>query len=260
MDLMSELDNMATNIEDGCDTEYRPAEDEIARWQSLFSYSYSEAAEQIIRHKNDISRSRVPDELWNLVRSEKEVQGYSREAFEHELSSRHHHTPTHPQPSSSSTSISASQPDSTTTTYLVLLFGPFTTAQRIQSIASLPSLPSIYPATSEQTGDTQHFCRITASTKADLQSRSPKLACKRGSLLHPDLRPRVACAERSFLNVALPNTRSRVDLTATPLAVSFFFFFFSSSSFFFGLDNGAHVSLTATRRVSSPLFLLRHAH
>ena len=163
---------MATNIENECDTEYRPAEDEIVRWQSLFSYSYSEATEQIKRHKNDISRSRISDELWALVRSGKEAQGYSREALEHEVSLRHHqHTPTHPHPSSSSsTSIPTCQPDSTTTTYLVLLSGPLTTAQQIQTIASLPSLPSIYPATSEQTGDTQRFCQITSSTKTDLQS------------------------------------------------------------------------------------------
>lgn len=170
MDLLHELETMAVNIEDECNIEYtRPAEDEIARWQRLFSYSYVEALEKIINEKNNFARSRVSDDLWTLLRTDKEAQGYSREAFEHEIGSRPNNpTRIHPQQPTITGGVSTSRTDPM---YLVLLSGgPFTSAQQIQTVASLPSPPSTYSATSEETGDSHLFCRITHSTKETLQS------------------------------------------------------------------------------------------
>ena len=83
MDLFEELESMAVNKADDYDAEFEPSEDEIQRWQTLFAYSYSEAVEQIKNQKSDYSRYRVSTDHWDLVKSEKEAQGYSRDAYEH---------------------------------------------------------------------------------------------------------------------------------------------------------------------------------
>ena len=40
----------------------------------------------ISTHRNDVTRSRISDEHWELVREEREAAGYDREAYEHSLS------------------------------------------------------------------------------------------------------------------------------------------------------------------------------
>ena len=83
MDFFEELENMAANVAEEFESE--PDEDEIARWQQLFLYTYSEALEQIMNQRNDYSRCKVSDDLWDLVKPQMEAQGYSREAYEHKL-------------------------------------------------------------------------------------------------------------------------------------------------------------------------------
>lgn len=61
---------------------FEPSEDEIQRWQTLFEYSYLEAAEHIKNPKSDYARYRVSNVHWGLVRLEKEVEGYFRETYE----------------------------------------------------------------------------------------------------------------------------------------------------------------------------------
>ena len=78
MDLFEELESIALNAADDCDVESEQFEAEIQRWQTLFTYSYSEAVEQIKSQKSDYSRCRVSNDHWDLVRSQKEPQGYSR--------------------------------------------------------------------------------------------------------------------------------------------------------------------------------------
>lgn len=166
MDLLQELENMVTNIEDECGPNDKPAEDEIAIWQKLFSYSYNEAIEHITNQRNDFSRCRVSGELWPLLQSEKEAQGYSREAFEHEIRSRSNKAiPPQPRPLANDNSASRAE-----STYLILLTGPIANAQQIESIASLTSPPSTCSASSEDTGSSHLFCHIDASTKEILHN------------------------------------------------------------------------------------------
>ena len=155
MDLFEELENMAANVAE--DLESQPDEEEIARWQQLFSYTYSEAHEQIMDQRNDYSRSQVSDDLWNLAKPRMEAQGYSREAYEHELKTDGRLT----------TSISTSQASAT---YLVLLQGVLDTPEKVQAAAKLPEPPRTVQASSETKIEASVFCRINGNTKQALES------------------------------------------------------------------------------------------
>lgn len=163
MDLFEELENMATNVADECGVNFEPDDNEIARWQKLFSYTHSESAEQITNQKNNYVRSKVSDDLWSLVQSQKEAQGYSREAYEHEIKAGGR--PTASQEQLVTTSFRASDANST---YLVLLEGVLSTPEKIQAAAKLPEPPQAVQASSE-TGDSV-FCRIDGSIKQTIEN------------------------------------------------------------------------------------------
>ena len=242
MDLLQELENMVTNIEDEHDDPNdKPAGDEIAKWQHLFSYSYNEAIEHITNQRHDFSRCRVSDELWALLQSEKEAQGYSREAFEHEIRSRSNNQaiPPEPQPQprplANNNSASRAEP-----TYLILLTGPLTNAQQIASIASLPSPPSTRSATSEDAGSSSSphhlFCHIDASTKATLHHWL--------TIHHPSFTPtviRVSPAARKDLASTSLYPTLGIDSTLPPT------------------PHRHAVAVASTARVPRHLLLLRHA-
>lgn len=87
MDIFDELEQMDLNasVSDLNDEEQVPSQETILRWQQLFGYTYADAVDMIDKHRGNLSRKRVNDEHWEIVREEKEAQGYDREAYEHEL-------------------------------------------------------------------------------------------------------------------------------------------------------------------------------
>ena len=166
MDIFEELESMAVNAADDCDVESEPSEAEIQRWQTLFAYSYSEAVEQIKNQKSDYSRYRVSNDHWDLVRSQKEAQGYSRDAYEHWIKTRcqsalsSHGAPKHIDISSSSSQAHSS--------YLILLEGILSTPKSIQDAANLSETPPTVQAASETRAAV--FCKIDGTTKQSIQS------------------------------------------------------------------------------------------
>lgn len=162
MDLFEKLEIMATNVADECGVEFESDEDEIARWQKIFAYSYSEAVEQVTNQKNDYSRCKVSDDLWDLVKSQKKAQGYSRQAYEHEIKTGGRSATSHDQ--RVTTGISASQASAT---YLVLLECVLSTPEKIQAAARSPEQPQTVQASSE-TGDSV-FCRIDGNMKQAIE-------------------------------------------------------------------------------------------
>lgn len=163
MDLFEELENMAANVPAEFGVESKPDEDEIARWQKIFGYTYSEALEQITNQRNDYSRCKVSDDLWDLVKSQMEAQGYSREAYEHELKIGDRASTSHDQ--RVTTSISTSQASAT---YLVLLKGVLKTPEKIQDVAKLSEPPQAVQASSET--EDSVFCRINGNIKQAIES------------------------------------------------------------------------------------------
>ena len=155
---------MAANAVDDDSAGFEPSENEIQRWQTLFAYSYSEAVEQIKNQKGDYSRRRVSDDHWDLVRSEKEAQGFCRDAYEHWMKmggqsaysrgeTKHVDTP------SSQTNSSS---------YLVLLEGILSSPKSIQDAANLPDPPHTVQAASE-TRDAV-FCEIDGTIKQSIEN------------------------------------------------------------------------------------------
>lgn len=123
---------MAVNAADECGVEFEPSEGEIQRWQTLFAYSYFEAAEHIKNQKSDYSRYRVLNVHWGLFRSEKEVQGYSRDAYEHWIKIGDQPASSHGKRKHDDTSLSQAE-----SSYFILLEGILSTPTSIQDAANL---------------------------------------------------------------------------------------------------------------------------
>lgn len=160
MDIFEELESMAVNAADECDVDFEPSEAEITRWQTLFAYNYFEAVEQIKRQRSDYSRYRVSNEHWDLVRSQKEAQGYSQEAYEHWI--KRGGQSSHNEPKSIDASLSRAG-----SSYLILLDGILGTPKSIQAAANLPEPPRAVQAASE-TRDAI-FCSIDGNTKQSIE-------------------------------------------------------------------------------------------
>ncbi|KAL8785373.1 MAG: hypothetical protein Q9213_003438 [Squamulea squamosa] len=64
-----------------------PTDEDLARWQKLFSYSAREAHNIMTKLRADINHHhrRLSDKQWSLIKAEKEAEGYDRESYEHQL-------------------------------------------------------------------------------------------------------------------------------------------------------------------------------
>jgi hypothetical protein len=83
----AEVERMAqaATASDAVESESFPTDDQLERWQRLFKYTRREAFNLIKAQRSDITRTRITDEHWSLVRDEKEAQGHDRETYEHSL-------------------------------------------------------------------------------------------------------------------------------------------------------------------------------
>lgn len=164
MDLFAELESMVVNAADDDSAAFKPSEDETQRWQTLFSYSYSEAIEQIKNQKGDYSRPRISDDHWDLVRPEKEAQGFSQDAYEHWMQMGGQSAYLHGE--TKQVDIPASQANSSP--YLILLEGILSTPNTIQDAANLSDPPPTIQAASETQDAT--FCKIDGTIKQSIET------------------------------------------------------------------------------------------
>jgi len=83
----AEVERMAqaTSAADARIANENPQLETIARWKRLFGYNHMEAVHLISEQRGDLARERITDELWDLIKDEKEAAGYDREAYEHNL-------------------------------------------------------------------------------------------------------------------------------------------------------------------------------
>lgn len=83
-DAWAELQRLAANAEAANELEASEvtAED-ITRWCTLFNYTRLEAQRLIETQRADISKERVSDSHWDLIRHRFEPAGYDKEAYEH---------------------------------------------------------------------------------------------------------------------------------------------------------------------------------
>lgn len=161
MDPFEELEKMAFNAADeqGSDSTQEPSAAQISRWQRLFSCPYSDAADRIKHLRSDLSRIRVSDEHWEMVRHQREAEGYDREAYEHEiqLGGKMLCKSSYIQ----GQVLKASAPRASA--FLVILEGPLDTPVKVQEAAEMSTIPHLIKGTGG-TGETT-FCRIDGNAK-----------------------------------------------------------------------------------------------
>lgn len=128
------------------------------RWQNSFGHSYPEAVEHMKDQKSNFIRHRMSNDHWDLVRSQKEAEGFTRKAYEHWIQKG----------SQSAVSCGEGKPRNSymppgESSYLVLLGGVLDTPEKIQGVANLPKPPQAIQAASED-GDAL-FCRVNGHVK-----------------------------------------------------------------------------------------------
>lgn len=86
-DSWDEVERMAqaATATDAIESESFPTDEQLERWQKLFKYTRREAFILIKAQRSDLTRTRIPDEHWALVKDEREAHGHDRETYEHSL-------------------------------------------------------------------------------------------------------------------------------------------------------------------------------
>ncbi|KAI2778737.1 hypothetical protein F4815DRAFT_476461 [Daldinia loculata] len=159
MDFLDELESMAQVAIQQPQQLDEIDSDDIKRWQSLFGYTYAQAAQKIQEHRTDLSRILVTDSHWEIVRAEKEAEGYDKEAYEHSRSLM---------ASLASNSRPQKIPNKTRpSVYLLKLEGPLDNVIRVQSAAGLDITPQEHKGT-DDSGEHTIFCKVDANTKQKL--------------------------------------------------------------------------------------------
>ncbi|MCJ1350181.1 MAG: hypothetical protein MMC33_000162 [Icmadophila ericetorum] len=167
MDAFEELEQMALNASGGstATSDEAPSPAQAARWQKLFGYSLSDATDSLQEYRSDLTRTRVSDDHWDLVRGDKEAAGYDREAYEYEcqLVGRSKLAVPTPDPK-----LGGDRYANADASYLFKLWGPLCTPEEVQEAAGLPNLPQVIQAAGDD-GESL-FCRVSGTTKQEIEA------------------------------------------------------------------------------------------
>ncbi|CAJ2503830.1 Uu.00g112240.m01.CDS01 [Anthostomella pinea] len=157
MDILDELESMAQFAVQQPAELNEPECNTVKKWQSLFGYSYSEAAQKIQEHRSSFGRVTVSDEHWKMVRTEKESHGYDKEAYEHSCTIIRG-------PEAATHDISTKSPNNKPCSYLLKLDGPLDDAEKVKLAAGLDVAPREHEAT-DDAGEPASFCKVDAQAK-----------------------------------------------------------------------------------------------
>ncbi|KAI1113050.1 hypothetical protein F5Y14DRAFT_452457 [Nemania sp. NC0429] len=154
MDFLDELESMAQIAIQQSEQPDEPNREEIKRWQSLFGFSYGQALKEIQYHRSDLSRPRVSEPHWEMVRVEKEAEGFNKEAYEYSTSIK---------PSKSSTFTATLQKQ----IYLLKLEGPLDNLEAVKIASGLKSDPSVYHGTDDDEKPAM-FCKVDMTARNNI--------------------------------------------------------------------------------------------
>jgi hypothetical protein len=144
----------------------------------------------IEKQKSDLTRQRISDEHWEIIRADLEARGYNRSAYEHELAAGGKRaTPGAP----SKAKVSASQARAT---YIIKLEGPLSTPEHVTVAAGLTTPPEFIQGEGDD-GDTS-FCIVNGIAK---QAITEWLALQ-GSVLVPTF-ARIANAAKELSTISM---------------------------------------------------------
>ena len=161
MDVVAELENMASIAVNRL-KELDPDSEEITRWQKLFGYDFSEAEDPIRRQRQDLSHNAVSDEHWQLVRAERETEGFSKEAYEHSIAAC---TTLRGVPEDLSYKSKVTPP--LKITYLLRLEGRLDKAMTVQEVLGTSTAPQVFKGVSEHREAS--FCLLDGFAKHTLE-------------------------------------------------------------------------------------------
>ncbi|KAI0545604.1 hypothetical protein F4679DRAFT_599344 [Xylaria curta] len=154
MEFLNELETMAQAATHQSEQPDEPHSDDIKRWQSLFGLSYSQALKEIQDHRSDLSRARVSDSHWDIVRAKKEAEGFNKEAYEYAISFR-------------APKSSATQTTDHNQSYLLRLEGPINNVTRVKQASRLMKAPPIFYGTDDD-GNSVSFCKVDLTAKNNI--------------------------------------------------------------------------------------------
>ncbi|KAI1354490.1 hypothetical protein F5Y01DRAFT_302496 [Xylaria sp. FL0043] len=136
MEFQDELELLAQAMARQSEQPDEPDHREIKRWQLLFGFDYAQSLHEIQNHRSNLSRLRVSDSHWNIVRAAKEAQGFNKEAYEY-----------------SCTFKSAKPPKTQATTpnqsYLIRLGGPIDSVKKVKLASQMKHDPPVYYGTDD---------------------------------------------------------------------------------------------------------------
>ncbi|KAK4200651.1 hypothetical protein QBC40DRAFT_68080 [Triangularia verruculosa] len=139
-----------------------PDQQTIQRWQHLFSYTASEAARHIEEQRKDDSRLTLTGDGWKMIATEKEAEGYDKEAYEHALwlARSAHATTITTNPDQGKKGTTRPQ------TFLLKLGPPLATPEHVKTAAGLEITPPIFTGTGDD-GEPTSFCKIVGAEYKD---------------------------------------------------------------------------------------------
>ncbi|KAI1282207.1 hypothetical protein F5Y07DRAFT_410800 [Xylaria sp. FL0933] len=154
MEFGDELELLAQAATQGSEEPEEPDYNDVKRWQSLFGFTYSQSLQQIQSHRSNLSRLFVSDAHWDIVRAEKEAQGFNKEAYEY-----------------SCTFKSAKPPKTQATnpnlSYLIRLGGPIDSVEMVKLASQMKHEPPVYYGTDDDDMPAT-FCKIDTSARNNI--------------------------------------------------------------------------------------------
>jgi hypothetical protein len=161
MDAFEELERLAYNASQ-LPHNRPPSNEDVNRWVELFSYFPEEATKLLEKHRQDVTRTRISDDYWEMIQYKQESKGHDKGSYEHQLSlDRRNCTKTmqHHQ------IMSAREARNT---YLIKLEGLLSTPEDVQAAANMPLPPSTVTGEADE-GDST-FCIINGKDKCAIIS------------------------------------------------------------------------------------------
>ena len=158
MDPLSELELMAANIEEFNDPNTDLAEADLRRWKDLFDMDPNQAENCIREHRANLTRYRISDDHWDMIRSEMTSQGHDKESFEFSLRQYRQRKPAVPDKSPENAE------------YLLKLEAPLDCATKAREAAGLDHDPSELPAVNDS-NETESFVIVDGRAKDAILQR-----------------------------------------------------------------------------------------
>lgn len=159
--LQQTLETLAgnANTTEASATSVEPMHATISRWQTLFALPQDAALDAIHSHRRNLTRPRVSDEHWSIIRAEQEARGFDREAYEYalELQKRRALLPE---------SLPANEGSGVA--FLVELAGPLDTAEKVRGAAGMAEEPVVVKGRSVEENREVELCCVGEEAKGAL--------------------------------------------------------------------------------------------